>query len=391
MHKKIKSTLTSYWDFLDQSPYSVYFIILLALPMLLQNLWVPGMHPDGLIYAAASKNAANHGHWFVPFINKSYFPEFFEHPPFFVMYQAVLFKIFGVSWTVARLSNIILALLTIFHLRAFLKKFSTPQIAQWAAVIMLLSIPFVKKSRFPNMDIGLTLFSMLTFFHYYQALISDHWKQWLKVGLFLGLAFLMKGFPALFIPLACFIHILWIRRYNLLISPKVWSSIIIGVLIFSIWPALLYFQGKGYGFELWLNKQFFGTVVNSRGVQESSYLLYIKELSKTTLPWFLLSIFATIKAIKIEKRDHWIFLAIIWFLSILLPFSLINFKYSHYILPLYPALAVIAAYGASQFKKFNSNQFLKGIYTLAFCSLILFISFPIATKVHRNIEVIPIA
>ncbi|GAB4420906.1 MAG: hypothetical protein OHK0056_31570 [Bacteriovoracaceae bacterium] len=141
---------------------------------------------DGALYSNLAQNAAEGNHWLIPTFNQGALAEFFEHPPFIFMLHGLLMKFFGVSWTTARLLNYLIATILVLAYYINLKKIKDEQFGHLASLILLLTVPFLKKVRFPNMDVALTLFTTLTMMSYFRNALQPSLKGWLKTGVFLA-------------------------------------------------------------------------------------------------------------------------------------------------------------------------------------------------------------
>ena len=153
--------------------HSLSFIYLLLIFITFQHAWVPGMFMDGATYAAIGKNAMEMGRWLVPYYNAEAYPRFAEHPPFYFMYLGGIFKIFGVSWTTARLAVLFLNLITVTTLWYTLKGLINRRYAFLTLLILCLSYPFIRKCRYPLLETPLLLFFFFFFLSYYKAFLCN--------------------------------------------------------------------------------------------------------------------------------------------------------------------------------------------------------------------------
>lgn len=68
----------------------------LLLILILNPLLRHGMFLDGVIYAAVAKNLSlNHGTLWQPFYSETLYPHFYEHPPFAIYLESLLFRALG--------------------------------------------------------------------------------------------------------------------------------------------------------------------------------------------------------------------------------------------------------------------------------------------------------
>ena len=368
--------------------HSLSFIYLLLIFITFQHAWVPGMFMDGATYAAIGKNAMEMGRWLVPYYNAEAYPRFAEHPPFYFMYLGGIFKIFGVSWTTARLAVLFLNLITVTTLWYTLKGLINRRYAFLTLLILCLSYPFIRKCRYPLLETPLLLFSTLCFLSYYKAFLWNKGKDYFLAGLFWGCALLMKGHAAFFIPAGIGLHLLLTQNFKKFLSFRLWAALFLGFAIFALWPLALHLSGNIDIFHSWFTRQFTGTVVESRGKTQLDFFLYFKIIATQTLPWFALSLWGSFKLFKTEKREHIGFLFIAWFWALLLPYSLLKWKYSHYIHPAYVPMAALAAYAFLTFKESVSLYFSKTIKILAIIAVLVYACLPIGIKAERDKELL---
>ncbi len=336
------------------------------------------------MYGTLAKHMAQTNQFLIPRLSEQYFHVFYEHPPFWMQYLAVFFKIFDAGWVQLRLANFLVVFSSVVILYKTIKsKYSTYE-AFFSCVILALCFPFMKKARIPLMEVPIILFSLVSLLFYYKAFLKNRWRDWLASGLFFGLALLMKGVPALFIPLGTFIHICITKRFDILKNTKSYISFFLGLCLFMIWPLMLYLNGELHIFLSWHHRQFVMTVMKARGVIENDYFFYLKYLCKTSLPWVLLTVFGVRKALK--TKDNFYLLLFCGLVGVLIPFSLAKFKYSHYILPAFVFLSAMAGIQLSNVLSSVARSKLKNAlsYLIILTSVVLLV-FPLTVKQRRNI------
>jgi len=362
---------------------SSYIILgVLGLVLSLQQAWVPGFFADGYLYAAFGKNAALKNFWLIPHLNESLYPEFFHHTPFLFIIEGLFFKIFGASYVSARIFSGLFYLGTGLLIFNYLVKKTT--INPYFPVLLFLTIPpLFKKVRFPNLDIAL----MLTFFVafiFYRLLIRTNKKQYsYLLGFFFGLSLLIKGPVGLLIPLAIIIDLIYQKKVGLLKSIHPWLGLALGFLVFALWPISLYLTDNMNIFHKWYEFTFLHTIRDARGTGQP-WFTYLVFLLKSAPIWFLLAIFS----IRGAQKSELVKSAITFFFTILFFFSIAKFKYSNYLIPLYPFMGIMGGHFLNELlpeKLLNRvvrffNWF---IPVTALCLLI----FPLTTKVRRDREI----
>lgn len=362
--------------------YIILSLILACGALFYHHPNTPGMFMDGALYSKIAQNAAEHNFWLLPKFENWLDKYFFEHPPFFFIFHGLLMKAFGVSWATARLANAIVAIVLVFSFFFSLKRIKGQNTAFLSTVILFLTLPFLKKMRFPNMDVALTLFTMLSLFSYFKSIETKQLRDWLLTGLFFGLALLMKGHPGLMIPFVIVLHLIFSKRLDILKDLKAWGGFALGFVIFGIWPLSLLAIGKLEGFNLWFTNQFVKTVVESRGAKVETFF-YFKFLLKYCTPWFFLSLYSTFLTTKEKKWDQLEGLAALWFWGILIGMSLVGWKLSHYIIPVYPAMAILSIHSLLHFFQKYEPKLVKGFMGLLVAGALIILVLPSGGKIRR--------
>ena len=352
-------------------------ILLLALTVLFQQSWVPGFFHDGHLYAALSKNAVTGGHWLVPHLSDYTYPTFFHHTPFVFILQGLFFKILGASYTTARLFGGLFTLGTLFLLYRWCQMIHGKKLAYYACLLLITLLPLVKKSRFPNLDTPLMFTTLLAIYFYTRF----HWEQkiilWLPIGLSLGTALLIKGPMGLLPCMIIFAHQLINRRF----SPYLLGSFVLSLGIFSLWPLSLYGINR---FDVFLNYwefTFNHTITQGRNQEHYQPFFYLVFLIKYAAPWVVLALWGGRLAIKKN-----LLLPLIYFTIIFIPLSLAKFKYAHYLLPLYPALATLAALPLTKLHPRMEERLKNAVKIFAPSLALILLIFPLTTTIKRDPE-----
>lgn len=181
-------------------------------------------------------------------------------------------------------------------------------------------------------------------------------------------------------------HLALTRKLKWLLGPWPWIGIFFGLALFSFWPLSLYLNGQIDIFYNYLTNMFLNTAVEGRGTVENDPFAYLKVLGIETAPWFLAAIWGTYVAWKKKAQD--ILLWACFYLCFLIPFSLMKFKYSHYILPLYASQAVLAAYAIRDFYRKHFAYIFGVLRPLTYVSAIVLLIFPLTTQSRRDQEVL---
>ena len=223
-----------------------------------------------------------------------------------------------------------------------------------------------------------TLFSTLTMFDLIQAFfalmallgIVIAWREnsifgFLLLGVGIGLGGLAKG-PAILVHVmpAALLAPIWgakilqERSADLLIRwyVKIMFSVILGLGIVLLWaiPAG-HFGGPEYREAIFWG-QTAGRITKSFA-HERPFWWYLPIFPLLILPWcvwpiFWKGIFANFKGLSLDAGSIF---CVIWFVGSFLIFSMISGKQLHYLLPIFPAFALIGANGLSKIDRLGEN------------------------------------
>ncbi len=375
----------------EKEIYTPWFLLFIGLVIFCNQAWVPGFFLDGMIYSALGKQASDLNTFIVPFLSNfgsENFQRFPDHPPLYVAYLGIMMKIFGSSWTVARLSGSIIAIFTLLTLFLGLKSLKGQRFAFIATTALLLTIPFIKKTRFPQMDYPLALFYLCTLLIYFKALTRNKLKYWIFAGILFGITLLIKGPPGIFLLPIIFLHLIFSKNYKKLFTVAPWLSLITGLLIFCLWPLTLWLNGNFDIFMYWCKSQVFGTIVLGRANQNIDFLFYVKVLFLEGFPWFHLALFGSYLAIKKKEPSSLLFL--IWFWCIIIPFSFMRWKLSHYIIPAYPAMGYLAALTIEQLSERAKRYTFGTLKIVLYVGTLALLMLPLTINSKRSYDLLQI-
>ncbi len=301
--------------------------------------------------------------------------ELYSHkPPFYFWLMNLGWAVFGVSETWARLVAPLFGLATLFltvRLAHNLWPEASDEMRQsraWMATLMMLTgLYWTVFSTMTMFDMMVTFAAVLAILGYIKAwhgFVSGHgyWKGILIAGLGLGIGGLAKG-PAILVhtlPLALFAP-LWGPALSAKSNDQGWgkwyagvlASVLVGAGITLAWaiPAAI-IGGEEYRNAIFI-KQSADRMVKSFAHRRPFYwFLWVVPLM--LLPWTLWPrLWRAIGGRKawVEKsglRGAWanggVRALLIWSAAAFVIFSAISGKQPHYLLPIFPALALFAAY-----------------------------------------------
>jgi len=312
--------------------------------------------------AEAAREMLERGDWIVPQFN---YQLRVDKPVLLYWLQLAAYHAFGVGEFGARLPSALAAMLTVLLTYEIGRRLFDAATALLAGLVLASSLLVSGSAHFANPDALLNLCTTLTFLFFVHGCFTARFKRsnWLIwIGLATGLGFLAKGPVALVLPAAVIgLFLIWTGQLRQLFSWRLPVGLFVWVLVGVPWFALVGSETKGEflrGFFLKHNKDRFLAAMEGH----SGPLWYhAVSLFAGMLPW---SVFlapalwhawrqyrapvaaaaqaADDAAPALGQRRAVQFLAC-WFGVYFAFFSISQTKLPGYILPLYPAVALVIA------------------------------------------------
>ena len=353
-----------------------YLLIILAVGTLLflfnlggRDLW----EPDETRYAVIAREMRETGSWILPHINREVYAE--KPPLFFWLVNLSTFFLGENSELANRLPSALAGLITLLVTFLFGERLFRARAGFLSSLVLATSFLFVQISRWMMLDSLVTLFFLLTLYYFHLGIEREEGrrKYYLWAGLFMGFGVLTKG-PLAFLPVPIFLVITFFQK-NL---KRFWCRDLLrgfslSVIIALIWwvPAC-WIGGKEYVHWL-LFKQAVGTYVEGGShFHPAPFYFYFVRFPAEFFPWvvFLPTAFIFGLRKEFDKRKAFRFLTG-WFSFLFIFFTLSVGKKDNYLLPLYPAAAIMVGslwdLGIQSEK--GKRGFLSGLFVLLFLFL----------------------
>ncbi len=299
--------------------------------------------PDEAVYAVISRRMLRTGDWLAPIYNGV---PFFDKPILFYWLQMLGFRIFGATEFAARLVPAVSAIGLIGVTGWAGRVFFNRQVGHLAALIVALLPATLVLSAYAILDMTFTMFLFAGVVLAVSAVVHDRpRRQWWGYAC-LTLAVLTKGPLALALAGVSFLLALVVApslRRPLLSLRWGWGLVVVlgcsSPWFIYMWMRFGYAFIEGYFLRenIWLYAaQLFTTT--------RSPWFYLRVASVGFLPFTPILIGRVIDALRGDRIDDIERLFWSWSVAITVFFSLSRFKLDHYIYPVLPALALIAAH-----------------------------------------------
>jgi len=279
--------------------------------------------------------------WVTP--HEDFFPVL-DKPMFFYWLIAISYKAFGINEWAARLASVLAAVGCFALVYRFTRNRWGPWEALWSGLILISGVEFFILSRIVIFDMSLTFCITLGLYAFFEAAHADETMRCriycalMYVGLAAGT--LIKGLVGLLIPgLVIFFYLLIANRWSILRS----LYLIPGALLFLALVAPWYFlaEARNAGFlRYYLWDEHFGRFATGSFDREQPWYFFLVFLAVGFLPWSVL-LPSVIKRNWSRSLDERRIFLVLWSIVPLIFFSLSSSKLAHYILPIFPALAIL--------------------------------------------------
>lgn len=315
--------------------------VALAAGLVLPNLGGYALwDPDEARHAEVAREVYTAGDWtgwILPHLNAK---PYHDKPILYYWLVSASYARGGVNEGSARLVSATAMLLTVFAVYAWAARVWGMREAVAAAVVLVTSLEFIGLGRYASLDMLFTLW--LT-----AGVLAVHWwtldrrpaAALLFAGVMAGLGLLTKGLVA---PLLIFgVPGLWLigtRRFaHVFDSGFLWAGV--AALVVALpWYGLVGVMDPQY-LKVFLLQHHLGRFMGSARIalHPKPWWFYAPILVGGFLPWSTL----LPAAIRRERGDHGVRFCLLWGLAILLFFSASRGKLGTYILPCFPALALV--------------------------------------------------
>ena len=281
--------------------------------------------------------------WLTP--HENFYPVL-DKPMLFYWLIALSYKLFGVSEWAARLTSALAALGCVLAVYIFTRIHWGKAQALWSALILLTSLEFFMFARLVIFDMLLTFILTLALSAFYLAGRCENVDRrrllCLVMYMALGVATLIKGLIGIVLPgMVIFCYLLltqcWsvLRRINLLPGVLLFCAIVLP------WYLAMGAHHEGYlRYYFW--EEHFGRYMSEEFGRTEPWYYFILAGLIGFFPWTLLWPWLIAGFRRRAWDDQTLFL-LLWAGLPLLFFSASKSKLPHYILPIFPALAMLTA------------------------------------------------
>ncbi len=308
-----------------------------------------GGHPlwdvDEGMHASTSKDMVQTGDWVTPQFNGK---NFYDKTVLYNWFAAVAFLVFGFTEFAARVPAALLGLGTVLTTFLLGRRLLGSRAGLLAGVILATSPEFIVLSRAVVHDISLAFFVTLALSFFYRAYASVD-RRGTYLMLFyasLGMAVLAKGPVGLLLPGMVIGLFLLIRgRLGFLKEMSLGWGILVFLAVAAPWYVLMSIRNDDY-LRYFVLKQNLGQFLSkAKANHPQPFYYYVPTLVGGMLPWSFFVPLALFRSLRqgLRKLSDGVLFPLLWFAFIFLFFSAARSKLATYVLPCFPAVALLVA------------------------------------------------
>jgi 4-amino-4-deoxy-L-arabinose transferase-like glycosyltransferase len=320
----------------------VWLLCLLSVAILFTNLGAADFfEPDEGRNAEKPREILLLNDWVTPHEN---FLPVLDKPMFFYWLVALSFKVFGMTEGSARLPSALSALGCLFLVYRFARQWRGSWEALWSVLILLTSVEFFLLARIVILDMTLTLCVTLALCSFYSAVHAEEKKTRILYCLLmyvaLGVGTLVKGLIGVIIPgMVCFVYLLATQQWSVLRRLYLLPGALGFLAIVGPWYVWADARNPGYlRYYFW--EEHVTRYLTDEFDRAESWFYFFLVVAVGFMPWILVLPSALKDSWK-KLDDKNIFL-MIWAIVPFVFFSASKSQLPHYVLPLYPALAILS-------------------------------------------------
>lgn len=332
---------------------------MILLVLVLGAIWFSNLdyrkltRPDEGRYAEIGREMAASGNWVTPRLNGI---KYFEKPPLQYWATAAAFRVFGVREWTARVWPALTGFLGLLLIGLAGARLYGRTVGYYAALVTASSTGYIGMAHFNSLDMGTTFFMTGTLAgfllaHRTGATASEERRWMLITWGSAALAVLSKGLIGIVLPAgAVGIYVLIERDFGLLRRCHWVGGLALFLVLAAPWFVLVQRANPEFAQFFFVHEHFQRFLTNSHQRIEP-WWYFIPVLALGMVPWLTLLPEALLRAWRREGppgRFQPNRFLLIWAVFIFVFFTASHSKLPSYILPMFPALALLIAYRLAQ-------------------------------------------
>lgn len=302
---------------------------------------------DEAVFSAAAREMVETGDLITPTYN--YEPRY-DKPILIYWFMSAAFKLFGTTEFAARFTSSLFGVLLSTMTFLFVRKVKGLNAAVFAAIALAVNIEFFVYSHSAVTDMTLAFFITASIYSFYLGTLEGGRKWFLGFWIAAAFATLTKGVVGLLFPMAIsFLYLALSKDLKGLKALYRPSYMGIFLLIAAPWFIVQFMINGWEFFNAFIIKHHIKRYSGVISSHSGPFYYYIGVLLLGFFPWVAMLPAGLYRGIKrrLEPESGLYLLCAIWFLFVLIFFSIARTKLPNYIFPLFPASAILAGLVAS--------------------------------------------
>ena len=304
--------------------------------------------PDEGRYAETAREMAVSGDWITPRLNGI---KYFEKPPLQYWATAAAFNVFGTSDWVARLWTALTGFLTVIVVWWAGRQIFSPIAGLYAALVTASSFYFIGMGHVSTLDMGLAFFTTLALVGFCTAVqpgVTETVRRraMLVTWAAMALAVLSKGLVGVVLPGATLaLYMIFTRDWQLLRRLHLLPGLAVFFFIAAPWFIAVSLRNPEFAWFFFIHEHLL-RYATSEARREGPIYYFVPILVIGFLPWLFVMLDVLWSVVR--RPRSWTAAAgrpalalMIWSVFTFLFFSLSGSKLPSYILPIFPALALV--------------------------------------------------
>ena len=330
----------------------LFILVASLLLLLLPNGLYSAFDKDEPKYLEAAWEMVKSGDYITPYYNYEYR---FDKPVLVYWLISAGYKLFGVNEFGGRLFVSLFGVLTVLLLFWWLKRREGEELAFVSSLVLLTSLDFMVMSSVAMPDIVLTFFIAASLISFFEGYLSRS-KNWYRLAfLFSGFATLTKGPVGLALPGLIAVIFLILRRDLIKTLREIpWlSGFLIYFAVVLPWYGAVFLK---HGRQFFMDFIVFHNIHRFTGKipgHPTQWWYYLANYFWLYLPWSFIFPFALYRLFKSRESitEPVLNFSLVWFFTVVLFFQVAHTKLAHYLLPSFPAFAVIVGWYLLRFRE----------------------------------------
>ena len=322
-------------------------IFLVAVPTVFLGLGRTSLQePDEPRFAEASRQMLASGDYLTPYFNGE---AHYDASILFYQMQAAAFREFGVSEYGARLPSALAGLGCLWLVYLIGRKLFSARTGMLGALVLGTTFRFVLSSRNGLTDVPLLFFVLLSLYGFIRAADTDPPGGWFALLGWLGvsLGMLTQGAAGLLPIIVWLPYLVLTGRLGGLRRLRFSTGVLLTLVIVLPWYLYMaWTHGRGFVELAVLSELMARYAPTGAETVEWGPLFYLTVWASDAMPWTLYAVAAVVAAVLGGSQltpayRRGAALCVIWFVVVLVICTLSAEKLPHYLLPLYPAGALL--------------------------------------------------